>query len=274
MSQPDPVSQLGSRIAAGRASIDEICEFLSELARGAVERVNEQFSPRQLAKRERALEQLPTAKRQLSSYRTRIGTMLEYALCTCMDGTIKEKFGDALRLTFAVAHEYPDFFIRDAFLEQRVRIEMKAVDADSEEQAARFEVLKGLIEGEKDIVLLVGWEWQTGELPQCRFEYPQVFSFVVVPAIELAGERDRSVEWRGGRVETDRILVPSKKRPGELTPDPHNAGKILRLVHKKRRAEPFQLSRHIQRYLQFVTDVEGRVRRPGGRRGRKGGEAP
>jgi hypothetical protein len=177
-----------------------------------------------------------------------------------MDGAIEARFKQDLRLTFAVAHEYPDFFIRDAVLEQRVRIEMKAVDADSEEQAARFEVLKGLIDGEKDIVLLIGWEWQTGELPSgARFEYPQVFSFVVVPAAELAGERDRSVELRGGRVETTGILVPSKKRPGELTPDPHNAGKILRLVHKTRKAEPFELSEHIQRYLQFVASVEGRA---------------
>ena len=199
--------------------------------------------------------------------------MLEYALSTYMDGTIKDKFGNALRLTFAVAHEYPDFFIRDAILQQRVRIEMKAVDADSDEQAARFEVLKGLIEGEKDIVLLISWEWQSGELPKCKFEYPQIFSFVVVPAAELAGERDRSVVLRGGRVEIDQILVPSKKRPGELTLDPHNAGKILRLVHKKRRAEPFELSIHIQRYLQFVTDVEGRAKQARGRRGPKEGES-
>ena len=72
MSKADPVSQFGTKIAAGQASIDNMCEFLSELARGAIEAVNEKFSPRQLAKRERTLEQLPTAKRQLSSYRTRI----------------------------------------------------------------------------------------------------------------------------------------------------------------------------------------------------------
>ncbi len=213
MSPPDPVSQFGSKIAAGQASIDNICEFLSELARGAVEAVNEKFSPRQLAKRERALEQLPTAKRQLSSYRTRIGTMLEYALSTYMDGTIKDKFGDALRLTFAVAHEYPDFFIRDAILEQRVRIEMKAVDADSDEQAARFEVLKGLIEGEKDIVLLISWEWQSGELPKCKFEYPQIFSFVVVPAAELAGERDQASYCAAAGLKSTKSLSRARSGP-------------------------------------------------------------
>jgi hypothetical protein len=274
MSRTNPATRLGTKIAAGRATIDEICEFLFSLLPDAVLAVNERFSPRQLAKRERVLEQLPTAKRQLSSYRTRIGTTLEYALSTEMDQAIEATFKHDLRLTFAVAHEYPDFYIRDAVLEQRVRIEMKAVDADFDEQAARFEVLKGLIDGEKDVVMLIGWEWQSGKLPNgTQFEYPQIFSFVIVPAAELAGERDRSVELRGGRVETDRILVPSKKRPGELTPDPHNAGKILRLVHQTRRAEPFKLSEHIQRYLQFVTNVEGRVKQPSSRRERKGGKS-
>lgn len=156
MSREHPLAEIGLKIAGGKARIDEICEFLFLLLPDAVSAVNERFSPRQLAKQERTLEQLPTAKRQLSSYRTRIGTMLEYALSTYMDQAIEHAFGNDLRLTFAVAHEYPDFFIRDAVLEQRVRIEMKAVDADSDEQAARFEVLKGLIDGEKDIVLLVG----------------------------------------------------------------------------------------------------------------------
>jgi hypothetical protein len=274
MTQGNPAIRLGTKIAAGRATIDEICEFLSGLLPDAVLAVNERFSPRQLAKRERTLEPLPTAKRQLSSYRTRIGTMLEYALSTHMDRAIEGQFGHDLRLTFAVAHEYPDFFIRDALLDQCVRIEMKAVDAESDEQAARFEVLKGLIEGEKDIVLLIGWEWHSGQLPRgTLFEYPQVFSFVVVAAAELAGERDRSVELRGGRVEPDRILVPSKKRPGELTPDPHNAGKILRLVHQTRRADPFTLSEHIQRYLQFVTQIEGRGKPPLTPRRRKGDQS-
>lgn len=271
MSRERPLAELGRKIAGGKATTDEICEFLFLLLPDAVTAVNERFSPCQLANQVCTLAQLPTAKRQLSSYRTRIGTMLEYALSTYIDRAIETAFGNDLRLTFAVGHDYPNFFIRDAVLEQRVRIEMKAVDADSDEQATRFEVLKGLIDGEKDIVLLIGWEWQSGRLPKgIRFEYPQVFSFVVVPASELAGERDRSVELRGGRVETDRILVPSKKRPGELTLDPHNAGKILRLVHKTRRGDPFQLSEHIRRYLQFVEHIEGRAKKPRGRRPDKG----
>jgi hypothetical protein len=136
MSKDPNIHDLGNKIAQGKATINEITIFINSLMPEAVNQVNSLFAPRQLAKRDRATEPLPTGKRQLSSYRTRIGTMLEYALSKHMDDLILKMFRFDLRLTFAVAHEYPDFFVRDAVLGKRVQIEMKAVDADSDEQSA------------------------------------------------------------------------------------------------------------------------------------------
>lgn len=254
--------ELGNKIARGEATIDEISIFINSLLPLAVNKVNTLFAPRQLAKKDRESEPLPTDKRQLSSYRTRIGTMLEYALSKHMDDLILEMFGHDLRLTFAVAHEYPDFFVRDAVLGKRVQIEMKAVDADSDEQSARFEVLSSLINSEEDLVVMLGWAWRANTLDNgTAYEYPEVFSYVVVPAIELAQERDTSVVLRGGRVDETGIFVPSKSAPGTLTRDPHNAGKILRLVHQTRKADLFKLSANIQAYLQFVDSVSSRVKK-------------
>lgn len=256
------MKQLAKKIMDGAASIDDVAEFVTKLMPDAVQKVNSMFSPRQLVKRDRATEPLPTDTRQLSSYRTRLGTMLEYALSTYIDDQIRREFASDLRLTFAIAHEYPDFLVRDAVLGPRVRIEMKAVDRDSDEQAARFEVLTELIQGEKDVVVLIGWEWHQETLENdTKGEYPMIFSFVVVPASDLAGERDKSVVLRGGSVGPTGIMVPSKKKLGTMTADKHNAGKILRIVHKSRRAEPFKLSKHIQQYLQFVADIDARGRR-------------
>lgn len=262
MNMNSRIDDVGRKIARGEATIDEITIFIDALMPQAVNQVNSLFAPRQLAKRDRTTEPLPTGKRQLSSYRTRIGTMLEYALSKHMDDLILEMFGFDLRLTFAVAHEYPDFFVRDAVLGKRVQIEMKAVDADSDEQSARFEVLSSLINAEEDLVVLLGWAWRNDTLENgAPFEYPEIFSYVVIPAAELARERDTSVALRGGRVDETGIFVPSKKHPGELTPDPHNAGKILRLVHQSRKTDLFELSAHIQTYLQFVDSVSGRFRK-------------
>lgn len=262
MSEASDIHNLGDKIAEGKATINEITIFINALLPEAVNQVNSMFAPRQLAKRDRTTEPLPTGKRQLSSYRTRIGTMLEYALSKHTDDLILKMFGFDLRLTFAVAHEYPDFFIRDAVLGKRVQIEMKAVDADSDEQSARFEVLSSLINAEEDLVVLVGWTWRDKTLSNgTPYEYPEIFSYVVIPAIELAQERDTSVALRGGRVNNKGIFVPSKKHPGKLTPDPHNAGKILRLVHQSRKADLFKLSAYIQTYLQFVDSVSSRARK-------------
>lgn len=261
MSDVVDTAALAAKIQTGQASIHEIVDFISALMPEAVEQVNLTFSPRQLIKQDRQTEPLPTEKRQLSSYRTRLGTMLEYTLSTHIDAAIKRMFDLDLRLTFAVAHEYPDFYMRDAALARRVRIEMKAVDADSDEQAARLSILRSLIEGEKDVVLLIGWEWHKSLLPTgTACEYPEIFSYVVVPSADLVHERDQSVVLRGGQVEAGRIMVPKKGGLGQLTEDKGNAGKVLRLVHQSRKAEPFDLSAHIQRYLQFVTTVSGRVK--------------
>ncbi|MGK7922278.1 MAG: hypothetical protein AB4080_19960 [Trichodesmium sp.] len=255
----DKITNLGNKIANNNATIDEVTMFVTLLMQITVEKVNKLFAPRQLIKQDRIIEPLPENKRQLSSYRTRLGSIFEYAISSQMDSLINKKFGSNLRLTFAVAHQYPDFFMRDKILQSSVRIEMKAVDADSEEQAARFEVLSSLIQGEKDVVVLIGWEWCNDELENgIKCEYPIIFSFVVVPAIELANERDESVRLRGGRVEADRILVPTRGNPNQLKKDEGNAGKILRLVHKTRKNEPFKLSQYIQRYLQFTDVVEKR----------------
>jgi hypothetical protein len=262
MSEAHDIRDLGIKVARGDATINEITILINSILPQAVDQVNSLFAPRQLAKRDRTTEPLPSGKRQLSSYRTRIGTMLEYALSKHMDDLILDLFGLDLRLTFAVAHEYPDFFVRDAVLGKRVQIEMKAVDADSDEQSARFEVLSSLVNAEEDVVVLVGWAWRNNTLQNgTPYEYPEIFSYVVVPAIELTQERDTSVALRGGRVDETGIFVPSKKHPGELTPDPHNAGKILRLVHQSRKNDLFKLSEYIQTYLQFVDKVSSRARK-------------
>jgi hypothetical protein len=64
--------------------------------------------------------------------------MLEYALSTAMAGLLKERYSDQYLLTFATSHEYPDFYLRDNTLTALLKIEMKAVDAESDEQAAKF----------------------------------------------------------------------------------------------------------------------------------------
>ncbi len=242
------------------SEIDEIAEYLTNLFGDAANRVNTHFSPERLVKQPRSIEPLPEDRRQLSSYRTRIGTMLEYALSTEAVHLLKERYGDQYFLTFSVAHEYPDFYFRDQALSILLRIEMKAVDADSDEQAARFSTPTVQINSEEDLLLLIGWEWRDLiRLERIIGEYPHIFACCVIPADEIARERDIRLEITGGKVEDGQVYVLSS-RTGSYVPDPGNYGKLWRIVHPSRR-DPDILSKSMKDFLQFLKEIDDRSNR-------------
>ena len=76
------MSTLPELLSQSKCDIEEISKYFNELLSEVPQRVNVNFSPQRLSKRTRQLEPLPINKRELSSYRTRIGIMLEYALST------------------------------------------------------------------------------------------------------------------------------------------------------------------------------------------------
>jgi hypothetical protein len=236
----------------------EISKYFSNLLAEAVAEVNAEFGPRRLAKAPRQIEPLPTDTRQLSSYRTRIGTMLEYAISTAMSRLLRERYGDKYLLTFVSAHQYPDFFLRDSTLTLLLKIEMKAVDADSDEQAARFDAPTLWIDNQRDILLLIGWQWrdlvlQSGEVIG---EYPHIFAALAVPAGEIAKERDIRLEITGGKIEGEEVYVYSRRK-GEFVPDPGNYGKFWRIVHTTRR-DSEDLSESMREFMLFLEEVDAR----------------
>ena len=207
------MSTLPELLSQSKSDIEEISKYFNELLAEAIQRVNADFSPQRLSKRPRHVEPLPTDKRQLSSYRTRIGTMLEYALSTEMNAIIKERYGNKYLLTFATAHEYPDFYFRDDTLTSLLRIEMKAVDAESDEQAARFSTPTVMIDTDKDMLLLIGWKWMDLEQTEKIIgEFPHIFAGVILSAGEIAAERDVRLEITRGKIEGETVLVYSEKK--------------------------------------------------------------
>jgi len=236
--------------------IQEIAIWFDELTKIAADNINKEFSPRRLVKGSRLIDPLPTNTRQLSSFRTRIGTMLEYALSTEMDRIIREHNGEDFYLAFAVSHEYPDFYLRDKTLGSLLRIEMKAVDAESDEQAARFGVPTADIENENDLLLLVGWEWAKilSEGKEVG-EYPHIFTTLVIPAKDIVEERDKRLKIAGGKIEGRQVFVPKRGQPANFVPDPGNYGKLWRLIHRSRK-KANDLSPAVKRFLEFLKIID------------------
>jgi len=240
-----------------KSNRERIVEYLTETVMPqAIKRLNDTFSTRRLAKLGRSVEPLPTDTRQLSSYRTRLGTLLEYALSTEIDGILKERYNNNLFFTFAVAHEYPDFYLRNAKMEPVLKVEMKAVDADSDEQAARFDVPTHEIDPDRDFIIYVGWKWKSETLSDgTRCEHPHIFSYCLIPAIEIANERDKRLFEVGGNIEEGIVLVPSTKNPGTFVKDPGNYGKFWRIIHKSRRYS-VEYTDHIKSFIKFQEEVD------------------
>jgi hypothetical protein len=235
---------------------EEITEFFrNEIIPRAIKEINYSFSPKRLSKQSREIEPLPTDQRQLSSYRTRLGTMLEYGLSTEMEIILSGIFGEEFFLTFAVAHEFPDFYLRDKNRKPILKIEMKAVDADSDEQAARFDVLVEHLDKHRDFILFIGWKWEKQTTNEVVWESPQIFTFAFVSAHDLGVIRDIRLIATGGKIENGEIFVPSTKTPGTYTKDPGNYGKLWRIIQRKQRSESDELVPHALDFLRFLNDV-------------------
>lgn len=233
-----------------------ISELFENLLNKAVKEVNDEFGPSRLGKAVREQEPLPVSKRQLSSYRTRIGTMLEYAISTELHKLLRTEYGEQYKLTFVTSHEYPDFYLRDNTMSALLRIEMKAVDAESDEQAARFSTPTILIDDNRDMLLLVGWKWEDliDKSGNIIGEYPYIFANTILPAGEIASERDKRLGITGGKVDGTNVYVYSPKK-GKLVLDPGNYGKFWRIIHSTRR-DSSEITGTLLKFLQFMKKID------------------
>lgn len=131
---------------------------------------------------------------------------------------------------------------------------MKAVDAESDEQAARFSTPTIWIDVEKDMLLLIAWEWRDLEQDgRIIGEYPYIFAGVVLPATEIAKERDTRLQITGGKIEGEQVFVYSQKKD-DFVPDPGNYGKFWRIIHTTRRNAE-DLSSAMREFMRFLQQV-------------------
>ena len=132
---------------------------------------------------------------------------------------------------------------------------MKAVDAELDEQAARFSTPTVLIDADKDMLLLIGWKWTDLEHREKIIgEFPYIFAGVILPASEIAAERDVRLEITRGKIEGEKVLVYSEKKR-DFVPDPGNYGKLWRIVHRTRRNTE-NLSATVRLFEDFLKKVD------------------
>jgi hypothetical protein len=234
---------LRNLIAAKARNPSQLVEALNQTGQGLVTRYNSESGPRLFGRR--PAEQIPSEPRRLTEFRARLGALIEYALGFDLRAMIFEDSAKALFLTFVVNNQFPDFYIRDANWQVLLRVDSKILHDQSAEKSARFELPLSEIRQADDFIMYTAWRWARTTRTGTDVVYPHVSEILFVPAFDLAQERDRSLELRGGRVLADGTpLVSSGERDT-------NFGKVDRMVHVARR-DAADLSPHVRTFLEFV----------------------
>lgn len=253
---PDGGFDLRNLIQARFAGPDPLVEALNaSLLRGAITRYNSEFGPRYFGRP--PSEPIPTEPRRLTEFRTRIGPLIEYGLGVTIDAMLEEDYHEDLRLSFVPATRFPDFYVRNAVGEILLRIDAKALHDESAEYSARFDLTVDEIQPLDDLLLYIAWAWDEIAPAGYPLVYPKILEGLVVPAIDIAEERDRHLAERGGRLdEAGRPVVPPRWNIDT------NFGKINRIVHPRRRDAP-DLTQHVRAFLAFARRHADAVRRAG-----------
>lgn len=222
----------------------------------AVTRYNSEIGPRQFGRLR--TEKIPTAPRRLTEFRGRIGSLIEFALGNTLDTMFSDEHGFELRLSFVVTHTFPDFHLRDAAGVVVLRIDCKLLHDESVEYSARFDTAARSLDASRDLLLYVAWKWHEIDFGAHRVTYPHILEALVLPAIDIANERDVRQDLVGGRFgRAGRPIVPARPRPGRRGRPRQwgtdtNYGKIDRIVHGSRRAKPDELTPSIRQFLKFI----------------------
>ena len=237
---------------APRALVDA---FNDDILPSAVDALNRTVSVRQISKL--VTERLPQNERNLTDARTRLGVLLEYALATVINAEWQQKLGGEYALAFVVANRYPDLVSRDRSHRPGVRIEVKAIEAVSEEKSANLDVLMRDTRNAGDILCVLVWEWRVVKEGDVVIEYPHIYKAFAFAARTIAKIRDTAWLRDMSRAKFKGIDVggPVVGSQDGVKEEEHNMGKLLRIGSEDIFADtalaPYKDDSDVCRYREF-----------------------
>lgn len=134
-------------------------------------------------------EQLPTNQQNLSDFRVRLGTLLEYELSRSMQWNIEDQSIDDVYASCVVANRFPDLQVRGQDGTLGLRFEVKSIQTIAEEAAANFDTLVKDIRKGKDYIVLMVWNWSP--IPENKdVQQPYISDYYLFDAYNIALLRD------------------------------------------------------------------------------------
>ena len=207
-------------------------EYVQGLIGRAVERINNGVSKTLTARLQS--EAPPLDPRHLTDTRTRVSTLLEYALAYELNHLlIEERKG---RSASAVLwNVFPDLVIRDAQRVPFFGLEVKALHTAAEEKSANLSTPLHVIKRGIDFVAIIIWAWRRESIGGVSITYPHIHEAQLFDAYLLAQMRDYSWLFKKGKqrkgIDISTPLITPKKRPNSqrYKAEDNNIGKLLRI---------------------------------------------
>lgn len=205
--------------------MDHNKKTVSGLIKEAVRRINNGVSRTLTARR--VDETPPQDSRHLTDTRTRVSTLLEYALSYELNHILMEK-GEGYWVSNVLWNVFPDLLIRDPDKKNVMGLEVKALHTAAEEKSANLHIPLPIIRKGKDFIVILLWGWMRSE---SQLIYPHIHYHAVFDAWLIAKIRD--VTWLmndNDRIKGIDISTPViSTRTNEFKAEEGNMGKLMRI---------------------------------------------
>jgi hypothetical protein len=206
-------------------------DMIRELAGLSVASINNGVSKTLTGRLEKEIP--PQDPRHLTDTRTRVSTLLEYALSYELNNLI-EKRVDGYCLSNILWNVFPDLVIRDEKRNITHGIEVKALHTAAEEKSANLHTPLPIINKDRDFVLILIWGWTRETINGVGIVYPHIHDYGLFSAWALARIRDAS--WLSGqRVSRSKAfdlsspMIESENDQSKFKAEEGNIGKLMRI---------------------------------------------
>lgn len=208
-------------------------EYVQGLIGRSVERINNGVSKTLTARLQS--EAPPLDPRHLTDTRTRVSTLLEYALAYELNHLLIEE-GEGRSASAVLWNVFPDLVVRDAKRVPFLGLEVKALHTAAEEKSANLSTPLHVIKRGSDFVVIIIWAWRRETIDGASITYPHIHEAQLFDAYLLAQTRDYTWLYNQGSrikgIDISTPLITSEEQPkgDRFKAEEGNMGKLMRIA--------------------------------------------
>lgn len=236
-----------------RSEIEEICNE-------AQHRVNQGVARTLMARL--ASEEPPNDPRHLTDTRTRVSTLLEFALAYEANSIMDER-GDGDFVSCVLWNVFPDLLIRNNRGDSEAGLEIKALHTAAEEKSANLSTPLSRIRSGKDFLVIMIWGWERDDCRGAEMRFPHIHFTEVFDAHMIARIRDYT--WllnHGGRTKGVDLATPFLSIEGSqgiFKSEEGNLGKLMRISFSENSSREWQDYESLKHEGDRFSAFQGRV---------------